>query len=240
MAPPRILVVEDDPVNLMVITRMLKRLGHEADVARNGLEAVDAARAVNYDIIFMDIMMPELDGIQASRMIRSGERGDGPMIFAVTANAMPEDRNACFEAGMDDFVTKPIRLNTIRNLVETGCANPPDSKDPIDRNTLADLQEMMGDPEFFQDLVDEFVTNSEELIDDFEEAVDRGDFPTARRAVHSLKSASATFGGGELARLASGLEVSANEGYIKDAPAKVNSLRKARTSVCAALTSPIR
>ena len=64
---PRILVVEDDPVNLLVITRMIRRLGHEPDVARNGLEAVEAAEKTVYDIIFMDIMMPELDGIQAAR-----------------------------------------------------------------------------------------------------------------------------------------------------------------------------
>jgi CheY-like chemotaxis protein len=237
MAPPRILVVEDDPVNLMVITRMLRRLGHEADIARDGLEAVRAATAVSYDIIFMDIMMPELDGIQAARRIRGGDGGEAPMIFAVTANVMPEDRNACFEAGMNDFVTKPIRLSTIRDLVESGPTANPGTSDAVDLQTLAHLRDMMGDPEFFAELMAEFVRNSNELIDEMEQAVSTGDLVTAGRAAHSLRSSSATFGGNKLSQIAAGAEAAAREGRGKDLPAMLNRLRRARTRVCSALES---
>jgi CheY-like chemotaxis protein len=106
----RILLAEDNAVNQMVALRILDRLGYGADVAANGLEALEALERQAYDVVLMDVQMPELDGLDTSRRIREGWAPETrPRIIAMTANAMPEEREACFAAGMDDYVAKPIR-----------------------------------------------------------------------------------------------------------------------------------
>jgi CheY-like chemotaxis protein len=112
--PLRILLAEDNPVNQKIALRLLDRMGYHADVANNGLEAIDAVERSRYDVILMDVQMPELDGLEATRRIRTRWPGDeGPRIVAMTANAMEGDREACLAAGMDDYVSKPIRPETL-------------------------------------------------------------------------------------------------------------------------------
>jgi signal transduction histidine kinase/DNA-binding response OmpR family regulator len=106
----RILLAEDNSVNQMLALRLLERLGYRADVASNGVEVLDALEQQPYDVVLMDVQMPELDGLDASRRIcERWPAGVRPRIIAMTANAMREDRDACFEAGMDDYIAKPIR-----------------------------------------------------------------------------------------------------------------------------------
>jgi signal transduction histidine kinase/CheY-like chemotaxis protein len=114
--PLRVLVVDDNEVNLKVAVQMLSRLGHEATVARNGLEACDLALKGSFDIVLMDCMMPEMDGLEATRKLR-GEGYHG-VIIAMTANARPEDRDACLLAGMNDHLAKPVRLDSIRSTLD--------------------------------------------------------------------------------------------------------------------------
>ena len=110
----RILLAEDNAVNQKVALRLLERLGYGADIASNGLEALDALERRPYDVVLMDVQMPELDGLDASRRICERWPAETrPHIIAMTANAMPEDREACFAAGMDDYVAKPIRPNEL-------------------------------------------------------------------------------------------------------------------------------
>jgi len=106
----RILVAEDNPVNRKLALRLLERMGYAADVAENGLEVLAALERQPYDLILMDVQMPELDGLEATRRIRARWPDDGPRIVAMTANAMAEDRDACLEAGMNDYLAKPIRV----------------------------------------------------------------------------------------------------------------------------------
>ena len=117
--PLRILLVEDNAVNQKLALRVLSLMGYQADVAGNGIEAVDAVERQEYDLVLMDVQMPEMDGLEATRRIRARvERG--PRIVAMTANAMDGDREACLEAGMDDYVGKPIRVDElVAALVET-------------------------------------------------------------------------------------------------------------------------
>jgi CheY-like chemotaxis protein len=106
----RILLAEDNSVNQMVALKILDRLGYGADVATNGLEALEALDRRPYDVVLMDVQMPELDGLDASRRIcERWPPETRPRIIAMTANALPEEREACFAAGMDDYVAKPIR-----------------------------------------------------------------------------------------------------------------------------------
>ncbi len=107
--PLRILLAEDNPVNQKLALRLLERLGYRADVATNGLEAIAAIEGARYDLVLMDVQMPELDGLEATRRIRHRWPGmAGPRIVAMTANAMDGDREACIAAGMDDYISKPI------------------------------------------------------------------------------------------------------------------------------------
>jgi CheY-like chemotaxis protein len=110
VSPLRILLAEDNAVNQRVALRVLDKLGYQADVAENGLAALEALERRPYDVVLMDVQMPELDGLDASRRICERWPPESrPRIIAMTANAMLEDREACFEAGMDDYVAKPVR-----------------------------------------------------------------------------------------------------------------------------------
>ncbi len=122
-APLRILLAEDNVVNQKLAVRMLERMGYRADVAANGLETIDALRIGHYDMIFMDVQMPELDGLQATRAIRREfSPAQQPYIVAMTANAMQGDREECLAAGMDDYVSKPIDVKELQRVLEQ-CAS---------------------------------------------------------------------------------------------------------------------
>jgi CheY-like chemotaxis protein len=111
--PLRILLAEDNPVNQKLALRLLSRMGYAAEVAGNGLEAIANVANGAYDVVLMDVQMPEMDGLEATRQIRS-RWPDSPLrIVAMTANAMAEDREACLAAGMDDYVSKPIRVEAL-------------------------------------------------------------------------------------------------------------------------------
>ena len=112
----RILLAEDNAVNQMVALRMLERLGYQADTAANGKEVLAALKSRSYDIVLMDVQMPEMDGLEAARLIRS-EKVDQPYIIAMTAHAMKGDREVCLEAGMNDYVSKPVRMEELRTAI---------------------------------------------------------------------------------------------------------------------------
>jgi CheY-like chemotaxis protein len=116
--PLRILLAEDNPVNQKIAMRLLEQMGYHADVAGNGLEAIAAIEGSIYDIVLMDVQMPELDGLEATRRIRRRWPGTaGPRIVAMTANAMEGDREACLDAGMDDYISKPIRPEALNAVL---------------------------------------------------------------------------------------------------------------------------
>jgi len=115
----RILLAEDNAVNQKVAVQMLQRLGYRADIVANGLEAIAAAQRQHYDIILMDVQMPEMSGLEATRKLRelwpSGPQR--PWIIAITANAMTEDREKCLAVGMDDYLSKPIKLEELKAVL---------------------------------------------------------------------------------------------------------------------------
>lgn len=114
----RILIAEDNPVNQKLVIRLLEKMGHSADLVENGREAIDALQQQRYDVVLMDVQMPEMDGWEATREIhRLWPREARPRIIAVTANAMAGDAERCFEAGMDDYVSKPIRADDLQRAL---------------------------------------------------------------------------------------------------------------------------
>jgi CheY-like chemotaxis protein len=116
--PIRVLLAEDNPVNQMVAVRMLERLNCRIDVASDGEEAVRMASKFPYDVIFMDVQMPRLDGFEATKRIRSTPTGQRLHIVAMTANAMQGDRERCLDAGMDDYVPKPVTPDSLKEALE--------------------------------------------------------------------------------------------------------------------------
>lgn len=118
--PISILVAEDNLINQKLIMRILEKLGFEATLANNGREVLDELSKRMHDIILMDIQMPELDGLETTRIIRKMDNVDQPYIIAMTANAMPEDREECFAAGMDNYVSKPVKLELLVNALREG------------------------------------------------------------------------------------------------------------------------
>jgi CheY-like chemotaxis protein len=112
--PLRILLAEDNVVNQKLALRLLQQMGYRADLASNGIEAIESVERQRYDVVLMDVQMPEMDGIEAAKAITTRWRaGERPRIVAMTANAMQGDREVCLAAGMDDYLTKPIRVERL-------------------------------------------------------------------------------------------------------------------------------
>ncbi|MBL7700481.1 MAG: response regulator [Chitinophagaceae bacterium] len=116
--PLKILIAEDDDMNSQLALMLLKRLGYEADYAGNGKEVLEIVSEKKYDLILMDVQMPEMDGLEATRMIRLC-LNEQPVIIAMTANAMDGDRDACLKAGMDDYLSKPVNVEELMQALET-------------------------------------------------------------------------------------------------------------------------
>ena len=123
--PLRILLAEDKVVNQKLAMRLLQQMGYRADLASNGIEAIESVERQTYDVVLMDVQMPEMDGMEASRHITSKYQAhERPRIMAMTANAMQGDREACLAAGMDDYVTKPIRVDSLVQALRRREARP--------------------------------------------------------------------------------------------------------------------
>jgi CheY-like chemotaxis protein len=117
--PLRILVAEDNVINQTLIVRILEKMGYQPDVVSNGARALQAALAAPYDIILMDVRMPEMDGLEATRRIRERVGENQPVIIAVTANALEGDRQMCLDAGMDDYLSKPVKIEVLHKTVDS-------------------------------------------------------------------------------------------------------------------------
>lgn len=223
--PLRILLVEDNATNQKVASLMLQRLGYRADIAGNGLEAIAAVERQPYDVILMDVQMPEMNGLEATRCIR--ERWGSQThhwIIAMTANAMSGDREACLAAGMDDYISKPIQLSEIARslnrcqvvtVLEPSTMTPPSQPHvpALDTKVLRSLKEMIGnDDEIFADLINSYLQDAPTLLANIETAIRQQDAPELRQAAHTLKSTSASLGAKALAQQCKAIENLARNG----------------------------
>jgi CheY-like chemotaxis protein/HPt (histidine-containing phosphotransfer) domain-containing protein len=224
--PLRILLAEDNEVNRKVALRMLKGFGYQADVAANGLEAVAAVRRQAYDVVLMDIQMPEMDGLEAARVILS-ERPSAqrPRIVAMSANAMREDTEAALAAGMDDYVVKPISVPMLQAALEK-CGELKAARqdegtavaaDVLDVSHLESFIDLDPSGEFLQGLIESFEANSRRCLAELRRAVDAGDAAATEAVAHQLKGTSAALGVRELNRLCVALEALAGNGTLQDA-----------------------
>jgi GAF domain-containing protein/DNA-binding response OmpR family regulator/HPt (histidine-containing phosphotransfer) domain-containing protein/HAMP domain-containing protein len=252
--PLRLLLAEDNVVNQKLALRLLEQMGYVADVAANGLEVIDAIERQHYDVVLMDVQMPEMDGFEASREItRRWPAGERPRIVAMTANAMQGDRELCFAAGMDDYVSKPIHVEELVAALERSPAHEPARNageragadavvEPtaapehpvIDPVAFERLRATMG-PGFLGELVGTFLEDSQELVAAMRRALAEQDIDVFRRAAHSLKSNAASLGAARLAALARDLEALARSGSLDGAPARLDRLAAEYEQVAEAL-----
>jgi PAS domain S-box-containing protein len=217
----RILLAEDNAVNQKVALRLLERLGYHADVASNGLEALEALERQPYDVVLMDVQMPELDGLDASRRIYERWPAEiRPRIIAMTANAMREDREACFAVGMDDYLAKPIRPNELamalsraRTLEYTGTPRAQGAAASLDANAVESLRDL-GGQEFVAEMIDTFLSDAPALVETLRTTYEQGHTEGLRRAAHTLKSNGQTFGAGRFSKLCRELEERARSGEL--------------------------
>jgi CheY-like chemotaxis protein len=116
--PLKILLAEDNLINQKLAVRVLNKLGYEPELANNGVEVLEKVSQQTYEVILMDVQMPEMDGLEATRLLRQSYPGSGLVIIAMTANAMQGDKEDCLSAGMNDYLSKPLKLETLMSLLE--------------------------------------------------------------------------------------------------------------------------
>ena len=213
----RILLVEDNPVNQRLAHEILRRRGHAVTLAAHGREALDRLDAASFDLVLMDVQMPEMNGLEATRAIRAAEAGSGRHlpIVAMTAHAMAGDRERCLEAGMDDYLTKPIRAEALithveRMTISTDEASPARSQAPA-FNVQEALERVDNDQELLAEIAGLFVADAPAMLEAVATAVAAGDAPAVARAAHRLKGSILTFGAADTAALAQSLELTGSD-----------------------------
>jgi len=206
----RVLLTEDNAVNQKLAVRLLEKRGHSVVVASNGREALEALSRDAFDVVLMDVQMPEMDGFEATRKIRERERdsGDHVPIIAMTAHAMKGDRERCLEEGMDGYISKPLRpselFESIESLAAASGAGSERAAAPFDE-TIA-LHRVDGDRALLCEIIDVFLVDAPRRTAELGAAITRRDVPTTRRAAHTLKGELATLGATEASSLAQQIE----------------------------------
>ena len=223
----RVLVVDDNRVNLQLGSAMLKRLQLECDIADNGRKALQQIAAHDYALVLMDMEMPEMDGLTATRAIRQGEQegtdGRRLPIIAMTANALSEDRQRCFAAGMDGFISKPISLaaleGEIRRLFSDALPPTVSAAPREDSGRCFDIQrvlEMLDDETLFRELAQMFIADSAASQQRFAATLAAEDWPELERQAHTVKGLFATFAADRAEQAAQNLEEAAKAGRYAD------------------------
>jgi CheY-like chemotaxis protein/HPt (histidine-containing phosphotransfer) domain-containing protein len=203
-----VLVAEDNAVNAKLVTRLLEKTGYRVVLATNGREAVVRAAEGDIDLVLMDVQMPEMDGLEATRQIRAQEAGSGRHvpIVALTANAMKGDDARCLEAGMDAYLDKPVDPSKLHRVLSQ----------VLDRRTrLFDREDAMsrvgGDDEIFRDLVEVFLETYESLVGALDLALSQGQRGRVQAAAHTLKGALAALSAHDAVASAAALEAESRD-----------------------------
>jgi len=232
--PLQILLAEDNVVNQKVALSYLSRMGYAADVATTGREALEAVRRESYDVVLMDVQMPEMDGFEATRRIRALGPGEkGPWIVAVTASAMTGDPEKCLAAGMNDYLSKPVRVDdlaaALRRAPRRTRRSPPANALPVlvpgPLRALKGL-ERPGEEGFLASLLEIFRRDTPLRVEEMERSATSADAESFRRAAHSLKSSASSLGGARVEALCARMEkLSAEPGGLDEAARLLPSLK---------------
>jgi signal transduction histidine kinase/CheY-like chemotaxis protein len=237
----RILLAEDNVINQSVAVRLLERLGYRADIAGDGREALARLERNPYDVVLMDVQMPEMDGLEASRAICGRwAAGARPRIIAMTAEAMQGDREKCLAAGMDDYIVKPVTLAQLAEVLakcrpvagatapDTHAAPAPPVEDrrsvvslAFDPGVLDQLREDLGGAAALREVIETFLVRMPSTLTSLRDAAARADADGLRQAAHVIKGTSAMLGARELSEQASEIERLGRAGSVQDAATRV-------------------
>jgi CheY-like chemotaxis protein len=252
VARGHVLVAEDNQVNQKVAVRMLERLGYRADVAANGLEALEALSRIPYAAVLMDVQMPEMDGHEATAEIRRLEEGKNRRtpVIAMTANAMQGDREQSLRAGMDDYLAKPVKAGALEAVLnrwvsveeeqeesldaatDPAVGNGPARGDLggeiLDRSVLAALRELQheGEPDVLGELIELFLADAPPRLVALREAAEAGDARTVVEIAHALKGSCSNMGAVGMGATCAELEEAARAGELSGAPARISVLEE--------------
>jgi PAS domain S-box-containing protein len=221
--PLRLLAAEDNPVNQKVLLYILERLGYQAEIVENGVEVLQALEENEYDVVLMDIQMPEMDGLEATEKIRSLQPGYPNLrIIAMTAYAFQEDAEKCIEAGMDDYISKPIQIEALMSalsqrpyvaaLDQRQDFLPKTGSLVLETAKVQELMERYGSGA--NRLIEVFLSTAPIQIEEMRKAIQENDLPSLMRISHALKSSSAIFGAHLMTALCRRIEMKAVAGQM--------------------------
>jgi CheY-like chemotaxis protein len=247
-----ILLAEDNEVNQKLARRLLEKRGHLVVAAANGREALQAMRGTSFDLVLMDVQMPEMDGIEATAVLRSSEKvtGGHQPVIAMTALVMKGDRERCLEAGMDGYLSKPIRAQELDEVLDKYLAlkyqkmamsdaagEKPEAAEPGAVDELDLMQRVEEDREFLAELVDLFRAEAPKQMNRLRTALEQKDSDEARRATHSLRGVLSNLSARTAANLTAEIENAAGAGDFARADAAMQQFEPELTRVIAALSA---
>jgi PAS domain S-box-containing protein len=222
-----VLIAEDNQVNQLVAKRIFEKLGHQVTVVGNGREALSAVQAGNFDLVAMDVQMPEMDGLDATAAIRAWEKATGTHtpILAMTAHAMKGDRERCLAAGMDGYTSKPIRIGDLEPAIAQLVNPSKPAEGPLPEATREDgvidrvalLAGVDGNRRLLRELVRLFLADCPQRLAEIKEAVRRGDSEALRIEAHTLKGSVGNFAAKHAFAAAQRLEIMGRDGDLAEA-----------------------
>jgi CheY-like chemotaxis protein len=241
----RILLAEDNPVNQQLVVRILEKHGHRVVVTGDGQKALAALAQEAFDLVLMDVQMPEMDGFDATAAIREKEKSNGVHIpiIAMTAHAMKGDKERCLAAGMDSYVAKPIHANELFDAMENLITNNGETemKTDMPENKTFNLDQALarleGDKEIFEEMAKIFLADCPRLMSDVREAIARVDGVALQRAAHAIKGAIGNFAAEAAFEAALKLEMIGRNGGLDQAEEAYKSLEEEIEHLAEALTS---
>jgi CheY-like chemotaxis protein len=242
----QVLVAEDNQINQLLATRVFEKLGHRVTVVSNGREALTAVQAGNFDLIAMDVQMPEMDGLEATIAIRVWEKTAGTHvpIMAMTAHAMKGDRARCLAAGMDGYTSKPIRIGELEHAIAQLTSPLNSAKLPAPETDQADglidhaalLAGVDGNRQLLRKLVRLFLADCPRRLAEIKQAIRRGDAGALRISAHTLKGSVGNFAAKNALAAAQRLEIMGRDGNLDNA----GEARMTLESELARLTEELR
>ncbi|MCF7793558.1 MAG: response regulator [Candidatus Cloacimonetes bacterium] len=238
--PLKILLAEDNIINQKIAVRILQKMGYQADVVADGLEVIDALKRQHYDLIFMDVQMPEMDGLEATKKIlQIWPKADiRPKIIAMTANAMEGDKEICIEAGMDDYISKPIAVEEVQDAIQRWGEKNKDVGSKVKRPTSDEIMDWamidslknldIGDEagNLLVDLVNIFQNDFSEHYQNLISAIKKDDSGSIQALSHKLKGTGANLGAKGFAKISYNLETKSKNNDLSGAEELANALKK--------------
>jgi CheY-like chemotaxis protein/HPt (histidine-containing phosphotransfer) domain-containing protein len=257
----RILAVDDNSINLQVLLSILRELGIHADTAGNGKEALYALASIPYNLVLMDVQMPEMDGLTATRKIRSGEaqvlRHDLPIV-ALTAHAMQGDQEECLEAGMDDYLSKPVTPRSVakmlqkwlkpesacaqeaRHALDAAAAGAPGQPEPVassepekplwDQDQMKQL--MMGDEALIQKVLSQFLDQTPAQVARLADAIEQNNFSEAEHCAHSIKGTASYLGAERIREQAAVIEEAGKQKDLETLQGSIKAFQATFFELC--------